>query len=56
MGAFILVVRFVGIIQAVTIGSQMVDTAQKQSVTVQIINAEIERLCGGALDASVVRR
>lgn len=54
MGALILVVGFIGIIQAVTIGSQMLDTAQKQQVAVQIIDAEIERLRAGALDASSI--
>ena len=54
MASLILVVGFVGIIQAVTIGSQMIDTAQKQQVAVQIIDAEIERLRSGALDASSI--
>jgi prepilin-type N-terminal cleavage/methylation domain-containing protein len=46
MAAAILVVGFIGLIQAVTIGSETVDTARKQQVATQIMDAEIERLRG----------
>jgi len=44
MGALILVVGFIGLIQAVTIGTQMMDTARKQQIAMQIIDAELEWL------------
>jgi prepilin-type N-terminal cleavage/methylation domain-containing protein len=44
MAATILVVGFVGLIQAVTIGTEMLDTARKQVVAQQIINGEITAL------------
>jgi prepilin-type N-terminal cleavage/methylation domain-containing protein len=44
MAATILVVGFIGIIQAVTIGSEMLDTARKQIIAEQIIDGEIENL------------
>jgi Tfp pilus assembly protein PilV len=47
MGALILVVAFIGLIQAVTIGTQMLDTANKQQIAIQIIDAEIEKLRAG---------
>lgn len=43
----ILLVGFVGLIQAVTIGSEALDTARKQQAAHQIISAEIEKLRGG---------
>lgn len=48
MATTILLVGFVGFIQAVTIGSEALDTARKQQVANQIISAEIEKLRGGA--------
>jgi amino acid transporter len=47
MGATILVVGFIGIIQAISLGSEARDTARKQQVAIQIIDAEIERLRSG---------
>ncbi|MBC7369105.1 MAG: hypothetical protein H7343_20230 [Undibacterium sp.] len=44
MASLILVVGFIGIIQAVTIGSQMIDTAQKQQCAIQLIDSEVEKL------------
>jgi len=44
MAATILVVGFVGMIQAITIGSEMLDAARKQQVATQIMDDEIERL------------
>jgi prepilin-type N-terminal cleavage/methylation domain-containing protein len=48
MASSILLVGFVGLIQAVTISSQSLDTARKQQVASQIIAAEIEQLRSGA--------
>ena len=47
MAAVILVVGFIGLIQAVTIGSETLDTARKQQVADQIMAAEIEQLRAG---------
>lgn len=47
MGALILVVGFIGLIQAVTIGSQMLNVAQKERVAMEIMDAEIEELRAG---------
>jgi prepilin-type N-terminal cleavage/methylation domain-containing protein len=47
MAATILVVGFIGLIQAVTIGSEMIDTSRKQQVAMQIMAGEIERLRSG---------
>jgi Tfp pilus assembly protein PilV len=44
MGALILVVGFIGMIEAVTVGTQMLDTSRKQQIAVQIIDAEVEWL------------
>jgi Tfp pilus assembly protein PilV len=44
MAAAILVVGFIGMIQAVTIGSEMLATARRQTLAAQIIDHEIERL------------
>ena len=44
MATTILVVGFIGMIQAVTINSEVLDTARKQQVATQIMEAEIERL------------
>ena len=44
MAATILAVAFIGMIQAVTISSEMLDTARKQQVATQIIDEEIEQL------------
>ncbi len=46
MASVILAVGFIGLIQAVTIGSETLDTARKQQVATQIMDAEIERLRG----------
>lgn len=47
MAAAILMVGFVGLIQALTIGSESLDVARKQQVAAQIVTAEIERLRSG---------
>lgn len=44
MASVILVVGFIGMIQAVTIGSEMLATARRQTIASQIINHEMERL------------
>ncbi len=44
MAATILVVGFVGMIQAVTIGSEMLATARRQTVAAQIMTHELEAL------------
>src|SRR5882762_5803940 len=44
MAATILVVGLVGMMQAVTIGSEMLDTGRKQTVAAQIIQDQIERV------------
>jgi len=44
MAATILVVGFLGLIQAVTIGSEMLATARRQTLAAQIIGQEIETL------------
>jgi len=44
MAATILVVGFVGLIQAVTVSSAMMDTARRQTLAAEIINHEIEKL------------
>lgn len=44
MASVILVVAFFGMIQAVTIGSEMIATARRQTVANQIITHEIEKL------------
>lgn len=46
MASAILVVGFIGVIQALTIGSESLDTVRKQQVAGQIIAAEIEKLRG----------
>lgn len=48
MGTTILLFGFVGLIQAVTIGSEYLDTARKLQVANQLVTAEIEKLRGGA--------
>lgn len=47
MATTVLLVGFIGIIQALTIGSESLDTARKLQVANQIIAAEIEKLRGG---------
>lgn len=42
MGATVLVVGFVGLIEAVTVSSEMLDNARKQQIAVQVIDGEIE--------------
>lgn len=44
MGATILVVGLMGLIQAVTIGSEMLATARRQTLAAQILDHEIEEL------------
>jgi Tfp pilus assembly protein PilV len=44
MGATILVVGLMGLIQAVTIGSEMLATARRQTLAAQILDQEIETL------------
>ena len=44
MAATILVVGFIGLIQAMTVSSSMMDAARRQTLAAQIINHEIERL------------
>jgi Tfp pilus assembly protein PilV len=46
MATTILLVGFIGLIQALTIMSESVDTARKQQVAQQIATAEIEKLRG----------
>lgn len=46
MASSILLVGFIGMIQAITIGSESLDTARKQQVAAQLITAEIEKLRG----------
>jgi hypothetical protein len=44
MAATILVVGFIGMIEAMTVGSKMMDTARRQTLADQIISHEIEKL------------
>ena len=44
MAATILVVAFVGMIEAMLIGSQMMDHARRQTLATQILNQEVESL------------
>ncbi len=44
MGSLILVVGMMGMIQAITICSEMIATARRQTLAAQIINHEIEKL------------
>lgn len=44
MAATILVVGLIGLIQAITIGSQMLATARKQQIATQIVTGEIDSL------------
>jgi hypothetical protein len=44
MASVILVVAFFGMIQAVTIGSEMMATARRQTIANQIVTHEIEKL------------
>lgn len=44
MASVILVVGFMGMIQAVTIGSEMIATAKRQTLANQIMNHEMEKL------------
>jgi hypothetical protein len=47
VAATIMLVGFLGIIRALTIGSESLDTARKQQLAHEIIVAEIEKLRGG---------
>jgi len=47
MAATILVVGFIGLIEAVTIGSETLDTAGKQQAATQLVSTEIEQLRAG---------
>lgn len=44
MAATILVVGLVGMVQTVTIGSEMLDTSRKQTLAAQIIQTQVERI------------
>lgn len=44
MAAIILVVAFIGMIEAMTLSSAMMDNARRQTLAAQIINHEIEKL------------
>ncbi len=44
MASVILVVGFIGMISALTVGSEMLATARRQNLAVQIINHELEKL------------
>ena len=44
MAALILVVGFIGMIEAVGLGSKMMDAARRQTLAAQILNHEIEKL------------
>ena len=44
MASIILVAGFMGMIQAITIGSEMQATARRETLAAQIINHEIEKL------------
>ena len=44
MAAVILVIGFVGMIEAVTISAKMMDSARRQTLATQIMNHEIEKL------------
>ncbi|HUR57056.1 MAG TPA: prepilin-type N-terminal cleavage/methylation domain-containing protein, partial [Opitutaceae bacterium] len=46
MASAILLVGFIGVIQALTIGTESLDTVRKQQVAGQLIAAEIEKLRG----------
>lgn len=48
MGTSLLFVGFLGMIQAVTIGTESLDTARKQEIAVQLASAEIEKLRSSA--------
>lgn len=50
MAATILLVGFIGLMQAVTIGSESLDTARKLQIASQLATAEIEKLRGGNWD------
>lgn len=47
MATTILLAGFIGMIQAVTIGSESLDTARKQQIAAQIIASEVEKLRDG---------
>lgn len=44
MAATILVVGFIGMIEAITIGSEMLDVSRKQVIAAEIIQAEVAKL------------
>jgi len=48
MAMAIVVVGIVGMMQAVTIGTELLDTTSKQQVAVRVVQAEVERLRNGA--------
>lgn len=48
MGTTILLMGFVGMIQAITIGTESLDTARKQQVAIQLAALEIEKLRSSA--------
>lgn len=44
MAATVLLFGIVGAMQAISVGSEMLDTARKQSIAAQLIEAELERI------------
>ena len=44
MAAFIMLVGVVGMIDAIKIGSEMLDLSRKQTIAIQIIHSEIDRV------------
>jgi Tfp pilus assembly protein PilV len=44
LGATILAVGFAGMVQALALGAEMLDTAKKQTLAAQIVQAEVEYL------------
>lgn len=48
MATAILLVGFIGLMQAVTIGSESLDAARRTQVAHQVVAAELEKLRGGA--------
>lgn len=48
MATTILLVGFIGMIQAITIGSESLDAARKLQIANQLVTAELEKLRGGA--------
>jgi len=47
MAMAVVVVGMVGLVQAVTIGSETLDTTRKQQVALRLVESELDRLRGG---------